>query len=333
MTAPAFVPSGEGARRLAAPFRVLVLLNDRLTLRLGALYEALREDFPGMDWPGSGPMDASTFDTAVASSITIDCGAGAATGALRAMRPPMLDWADLMRRNRIPEGSAEATLLARATTCIEVSVPSRGPALADRLEAARRATAVAAVFADLPIGVGAIELWSDRVLSPAQARDVSESAAEDDVPLLDWTLPLLFHHGDAEDGLVSGTTVGLSAFFGYELETRRNPEPAGLAIASLLTVAQDLVAGGTAVADGTEVRPFDAKGPAHLLRHVPQGRLGNDTDRWCLVHPDSPLDHAALLGRPQSAAPRGHGAARALARLRGGLGARWPWPTGTADRA
>jgi hypothetical protein len=223
--------------------------------------------------------------------------AGPAT--IRSVGRPSLAWTDLLARNRIDPEDAFARQLAAAGTVLEVSVPSRGAALSDRLAAARRATALAAILTDLPIGVGAVQLWSDRVLTPSQAREVADSAAAGDIPLLDWTLPLLFHHepGDASRGLVSGTTVGLSALLGFELETRRSPEPAGMAIAALLAVAQEIVTRGRLPKEGARVHPFDETVPGHLLRAVPEGLLGNDTDRWCLVHPDSPFDHRRLLGQ------------------------------------
>jgi hypothetical protein len=96
-------------------------------------------------------------------------------------------------------------------------------------------------------------------------------------------------------------TVGLSALLGYELETRRSPEPAGLAIAALLAVAQEMVCAGLAPRDGAVVHPFDPDALPHRLRRVPQGVLGNDTDRWCLVHPESPFDDLRLLGPPEAA--------------------------------
>lgn len=319
-------PQGEGARRLAAPFRILVLLEDRLSLRLHELRDALREDFPGMGWPDDPAVPDLPFDTRDAPVGVVGCGRAAGRASITAHGPPALAWSELLPRNRLTGIDRLARRLAAAPVHLEIAVPSRGPALADRLEAARRATAIAAVFADLPTAAGAVQLWSDRVLSPGQVLDLASAAASGEVPLLDWTLPLLFNHeaADADAGLASGTTVGLSALLGHELEIRQSPEPAGLVIAAIMAVAQEMVSDGLPLADGDSVHPFGPESTGHRARLVPEGRLGNDTARWCLVHPDSPFDDAALLGAA-GPAPRPLGRlARALGAVTDGLGARMP---------
>ncbi|TFL17815.1 hypothetical protein [Jannaschia formosa] len=310
MTAPrpwtAHRPRGEGARRLAAPFRILVMLEDRLNLRLHELRDALREDFPQIDWPDDPAVPDLPFDTHDAPVGVVSCGRAALPAQITAHRRADIAWSALLPRNRLTPVDRLARRLAAAGTHLEIAVTSRGPALPDRLEAARRATAIAAVFADLPIAAGAVQLWSDRVLSPQQTIDLAASAAAGEVPLLDWTLPLLFYHDatDEEAELSSGTTVGLSALLGYELELRQSPEPAGLVIAAIMDVAQQLVTEGIALRDGGEIAPFGAE--AHRTRLLPEGLLGNDTDRWCLVHPDSAFHDQELLGPTLSqAAPKG----------------------------
>ncbi|PWJ21148.1 hypothetical protein [Jannaschia seohaensis] len=298
-------PRGEGARRLAAPFRILVLLEDRLTLRLHELRDALQEDFPQMDWPDDPAVPDLHFDTVDAPVGVVSCGRAAAPAAITAHRRSDIAWAELLPRNRLTPVDRLARRLAAAHTHLEIAVTSRGPTLADRLEAARRATAIAAVFADLPIAAGAIQLWSDRVLSPQQTIDLAASAAAGEVPLLDWTLPLLFDHDptDEEAGLSSGTTVGLSALLGYELELRQSPEPPGLVIAAIMSVAQELVTGGVVFRDGGEIAPFGSDAAMHRTRLVPEGVLGNDTDRWSLVHPESAFDDQTILGRTLPESP------------------------------
>jgi hypothetical protein len=289
-------PRGEGARRLAAPFRILVMLEDRLSLRLHELRDALREDFPQMDWPDDPAVPDLPFDTYDAPVGVVSCGRAASQAQITAHRRADIAWAELLPRNRLTPVDRLARRLAAAGTHLEIAVTSRGPALPDRLEAARRATAIASVFADLPITAGAVQLWSDRVLSPRQTIDLAASAATGEVPLLDWTLPLLFYHdaSDEDAELSSGTTVGLSALLGYELELRQSPEPAGLVIAGIMDVAQQLVTEGIALRDGGDIAPFGAE--AHRTRLLPEGLLGNDTDRWCLVHPDSAFDDQEVLG-------------------------------------
>jgi hypothetical protein len=314
----------EGARRLAAPFRVLVLLTEALSFRPDEVQQALREDFPEMGWPAMGQASGRISRGSEAACL-VDCGPPIGCARLRATPAPPFDWDDLLDRNRIAAGSVGARRLRAAVAAIEIAVPSAGPALPDRLEAARRATALAAVLSDLPVSAGAVQLWSDRVLLPAQAREAAEGAADGDVPLLDWTLPLLFDHGpgDREAGLVSGTTVGLSAILGYEIETRQTADPPPLAVAMLLSVAQDVVAGRVVPSDGLDLHPFDLSERPHRFRFVPEGLLGNDTGRWCLVPPDSPFPEAMLLGRPPAErgwmAALGRGASVMRGRWRGAV--------------
>ncbi|MGB3408843.1 MAG: hypothetical protein WBA67_15265, partial [Jannaschia sp.] len=84
-----------------------------------------------------------------------------------------------------------------------------------------------------------------------------------------------------------------------EIEVRQSPEPLVAAMTMLFGAAHQLLERGHTFADGDSMGHDGPEAVAYLIRHMPAGVLGNDTDRWILVHPDSPFRHRKLLGRPK----------------------------------
>lgn len=292
-----------GQMRLSEPFRITVLLDDDLQFNAPDIQAAVAEDFPTLDWAGADAWPDLPFDTAGVAAVPVTCGAGIGPGVIMGGGAPPMEWTPLFRRNRIdPDGEA-AMRMTQSAAHLEISVNCAGTDLVSRINAARYATALAAVFADLPIASGIAIGWCDRTMAASDFLRAAEAVRAGRIPMLHW-LNLVPFRDPAEPNLKSGVSVGLAPFFGVEVEIRQSPETQAEALRAIYAAASHLFDGKACFVDGAEFIGPASKGAApvtYRLRHLPEGKLGNDTDRWLLLHPESPFRDRKLLGRAKPA--------------------------------
>ncbi|WP_371154337.1 hypothetical protein [Jannaschia sp. 2305UL9-9] len=295
-----------GQIRLSTPFRITVLLDEILQFDAGDILTAVAEDFPDLAWgradatPDPAPGDASD---AVA---TVPCGGGIGPGVITAGEAISMDWHPLFHRNRIDPTGPDAIRMTQNRAHLEIAVNHGGTDLARRLDAARYATAIAAVFADLPITAGIAIGWCDRLMPGDDFLRAADAVRAGRIPLLHW-LHLVPFRDPAAPKLRSGVSVGLASFVGVEVEIRQSPQPQAEVLRAIYAAAAQLLDGNDMFADGAEMTGPASHGAApvtYRLRHLPEGRLGNDTDRWLLIHPESPFPDRKLLGRAKAGRPR-----------------------------
>ncbi|WP_298431243.1 hypothetical protein [uncultured Jannaschia sp.] len=290
-------PGTAGADRAEAPFSIYVLLSERLSYASHDVEAALAEDFPDLDWE-SGVLPDLPFDTATSPFSMLSCGAKLSVASITGGGPLPFAWDDLLPRNQLDPAVPEVQAIMASEAHLVINVTATGADIVDRVAAARHATAIAATFAALPIATGVVTGWSNRVIPAARLARTAQTIRDGGIPLLDWILPIWFTDPDAPEGHVSGATIGLAAFTGHEVEVRQSPLPLVESLTPLLMASTQILERGHVYADGDTLGHDGPDAVAWRIRHMKAGKLGNDTDRWVLLHPDSPFPDRKLLGRP-----------------------------------
>ncbi|GIT92467.1 hypothetical protein JANAI62_29250 [Jannaschia pagri] len=287
-------PDAPSAAR--QPLKAIVLLEDRLHFRVHDIQTALAEDFPLADWSGADVIPDLPFDTGGVAAVPIACGKGIGPGVILGGGPPSLEWSRLFRRAGLAATDDAAERMATSTAHLEITVGTLDAALTKRLRAADVVTAIASVFADLPITTGISLTWCDRMFTPEAFRRPVAAVQAQQIPVLDWVRPAAYRDADAAD-YTTAVTVGLSAFTGFEIETRQTPLRAAEAMALLMHTADAALRGEELFSDGDVLDGVPSGSERHRVRLVPRGRLGNAETRWTLLHPDSPFNAVKALGR------------------------------------
>lgn len=282
-----------GRTRLSEPFRITILLDDHLTFHAHDVQAALAEDFPDMDWSGGDAQPDLSFDTAGVAAASLACGPNTRPAVVLGGGEPVMDWTPWFRRNRIAPSTEEAERMMASVAHLEISVGCAGTDLASRIDAARRATTIATVFAELPIVAGVAVGWCDRLMSAASFAAAADVVRVGRIPMLHWLHLVPFRDPAAPDHTCA-VSIGLAPFFGVEVEARQSPEPQAQTLAAVYTAASRMLEQGRHFADGATMQGDETD---YRIRHVPEGKLGNDTDRWTILHPDSPFRDRKLLGR------------------------------------
>ncbi|MEL6587124.1 MAG: hypothetical protein AAFY65_00885 [Pseudomonadota bacterium] len=287
-----------GKRRAEQPFIIYVLLDDSLQFLGRELTAALAEDFPDEDWTGAEAMDAIPFDTNQVAVGGIGCGAGRGMAVLTGGVALPFNFDELFARNHVTDPDT-CHRITTSSHHICITVNSTGSDLSARLAAARRATACAAVFAELPTATGVVMEWANRIIPAPAFAATSAAIRKGACPLSSWVLPM----GGAEEGdaaLHWVTSIGAAAFLGCEVETRMSPETLPDAATSVMAALSMMIDRGHAFRDGETVGDDAPDATRYRVRLVPEGLLDNDCDRWLVLHPDSPFKDRKVLGRPKS---------------------------------
>ncbi|MFZ5961515.1 DUF4261 domain-containing protein [Thalassococcus sp. BH17M4-6] len=300
-------------KRLNDSFYAYVLLSEPVTFRMHEIVAALKEDYPTLGWGDSfyeeegaehdGPFTVG--DVLVASLFPK--GADNIPGMIGMHSMPgrcdLANWPDLLHKNRFNSPEAGAAV-ARHTCCLCIQANSVDNSLEARFDAARRVTAVAAVFAALP--VAELVYWpnGDTLTMPDSWVAAAQKAARGEVPLLQW-----IHFGmelmpnpETPQG-VTASSVGLAAFTGQEIAMLWAPVEPAEAVRRVFEAVSMVLEHGHVFEDSDTLGAEGDKMKMRL-RLLKEGQLDAQTDTICILHPSSHFHEQELeLFGPRAKAP------------------------------
>jgi len=288
-----------------------ILLSEPLHFNTTEIEQALLQDYPSLDIrPETALSMPQSCDTDQFITAPLLLGAGGAdTGITSLIRlqgygtwdPNQLTpW----QRLRFPDVT---DALAKNASYICVSVGSQGDDDTARFRASRLCSCLTALFAKLPIALAVYWEPADHFLQPTDAVAMADRALADDFPMDQWIgLSLGRAQHDGVD-LSSGITRGLQHLKGVEVSLAAAPVDLETAATMLITTSAMLTSYGHTFKDGDTLgHEGQAPEDSIRIRRIPQGVNDSVCDVWLLVHPQSPVDHNAILGPTNSRpAPKG----------------------------
>lgn len=301
-------------------FDLYLMFSDGLQFSSAEIAEAVLEDFPGLDIFDSArlsiPLECDT--DAVIPMAPIFLGAtGADATFVNMMRLPGYGTWDpngVQPRQMIACQDIDLkAALGRNKSYLCISVSAKGRGLEDCFRAARLVSCVGAVFAKLPICLGAYWEPGDHFLSPKGICEMADMALRGEWPVQKWIGLGLGAMGTDKEGRVwsSGATLGLSRFTGYEMQQVAAPFDLQTTVATLYTAAWLPLTSGNRYADGDTCGVEGGDDADKMrLRWLPKGAHAKSQkqpplphDTFIMIHPDSPFDEAAFFGTPRG--PKG----------------------------
>lgn len=311
-------PARYSEKRLKDDFTAYLLFDEPLEFATREVLDAVAEDFPHMEGWRESPIDPFPVKNTAEPVIGMIDHPGADPTRRAGTRTMILTGmpgsigVDLEHQLALAYGFPEAReAVARHRSYLSVSLAATGTDLAARFVAARDLTCLTAVFAALPICSAVYFPNGDVIARPDQWVKAAKMAALDEWPLEQW-MAYGFAFRQAEDGrrLVSCASIGMAAFNGYEIGFAQAPIEPAEAYGWVQRAVWLQLAGGNVFHDGdtTGVEGDDLK---VRIRHCAEGREiapgeRGQTDRWILIHPESPHDDRKIFGeRPRQALPPG----------------------------
>lgn len=299
-------PQRYSDKRLADPFTVYVLFSEELEFLPSEILAAVRADYPGLGWSDTLGFDAPfrTGGVGLAAFLPDDA-EETGQGVVHINTFPgrlEVDWQPVFAKSWSIFPEAQAAV-ARHRTYLAINVDSLDRSLPARFDAARRATCLAAVFARLPICTAVYFPSGDTIVTPANWVRAADTAMAARFPILEW---FAFAITPVPDGTspppVTVQTIGMAAFNGHEIVLPLVRENAAELVKWAYGAATMLLEYGHAFSDG-HTMGIDGDDSLKLrIRHLPEGKLGAQTDMWALFHPKSTLDDEAMLG-PRAGRP------------------------------
>ena len=288
-----------------------ILLSEPLHFNTTEIEEALLQDYPSLDIrPETALSMAQSCDTDQFITTPLLLGAGGAdTGIISLIRLPGYgtwdpDQLTPWQRLRFPDVT---DALAKNASYICVSVGNQGDDDTAKFRAARLCSCLTALFAKLPIALAVYWEPADHFLRPADAVAMADRALADDFPMDQWVGLSLGRAQHEGIDLSSGITRGLQHLKGVEVSLAAAPVDLETAANMLVTTSAMLTSYGHTFKDG-DTLGHEGQPPEESLRirRIPQGVNDSVCDVWLLVHPQSPVDHNAILGPTNSQpAPEG----------------------------
>ncbi len=293
-------------------FSLEILLSEPLEFDLAEIVAAVDEDYPANAVTVS-PINPKTMvktdDVVMALLTPVDpengqmitfTGAGFPDDGFRAADNTELAW----RSGPFAEGALHA--IKTYESYVTLSVKASDASLAARFRAARQLTAVAAVFAQLPITLGVLVHWTSHMVAPEVWVKAAQRASQDQWPLTEW---ISYRAGwDVTRGQQTeyavGYTVGLSRFLDWEFHMEAAPIQPSDVLQMLMGACYLPLQGGSNCRDGDTmgVEGSDLKYTMRR-RNASHGGPGKTVS---LLHPQSPLDEEAEFGpNPLAKAPEG----------------------------
>jgi hypothetical protein len=317
-------------KRLAESFSVYLLFSESLTVMPGEILEAVKEDYPSLDWSDVDgfPVPLEVGKVGLGTwTRTLAEGQRSSTSFISTPGRMEIDWSQIFDNSKMVFPNARDVVNWHQTSLM-VSVSSVDTSVAARFDAARRATCIAAVFAKLDVCVAVYFPSSDLIIRPDDWVTSAATAVAGQVPFLRWINIYALPFPDEKN--IAGWnvgTIGLAAFTGRELLFPQTPvSPAELASFAATCITM-MIEYGSQYKDGDTAGVEDSD-LIYRIRVVEEGKHGYQTDTCVFLHPDSYVDEMATYGPRAGIAPpkgmqpiiRGQQGflGRALGRLRGG---------------
>jgi len=298
-------PQRYSDKRLSDDFTIYILLSESLQANVAEIFEAVAEDYPGIDWASDqigGVIDTRGVTLSTDLGMANDCEREASRGRTTFLGAPgrcELDWAPIYEMSRIVNPEASEAV-ARHTNHLSISVgsPQGNTSIAARFDAARRLTCLGAIFAKLPITLGIYFPSADLLIKPEDWVSAAETAMKGEIPVMQWMALYVnqFQWDGPEPSPVTVGTIGLAAFNGHELVMPQVRLPAGDAAHWIYMTVRMLLEAGHEFADGNTLG-VEGEGKPIRIRHLTEGsEHGGQTDQWFLFHEASLLDDEKILG-------------------------------------
>ncbi|MEJ6394775.1 hypothetical protein V8J82_16045 [Gymnodinialimonas sp. 2305UL16-5] len=299
----------------ASNFSLYLIFSEGLQFTTSQIQTALLEDFPDLDIDVTQNMDfpaACDTDQAIPMAPILMGARGADAIMVNMMRLPGYGiWDPKAVQPRQLLACADYDLkgaLTRNRSYLCVSVDAKSNTLEDRFRAARLASCVGALFAELPICLGAYWEPADHFLSPQGVREMAQTAMEDGWPVRSWvgvSLASLQAADPRGRPWSTGSTLGLRYFTGYEMQLVAAPYDLDRSCSTLWGMAWLPLVSGNQFAEGHTIGDEGGAEEDKLrLRWLPKGatskRVKSDPlpfDTFIAIHPESPFDEAAYFGK------------------------------------
>lgn len=289
----------DAANKLDEDFKACVLFSRPQQMHAPEIYEALEQRFPDLDWTCE-PSGPPLIDTTGVTMFTDACTDGGTRGHVLISGTPgpvERDWhTEIARAGGLFENAAAE--IARHTDHLTITVASGGEDhnLTDRLDAARRMTCIAAIFAAMP---GARAVWypaADLVVSPADWVRAADEAVAGRVPVFCWV-------STASKSVPDGTmappvtvqSVGMAAFNGMEVLMPKSRLPERDSGAWVMGTVGMILEDGHVFEDG-HTMGLENSEEKIVIRRLRAGMHGAKLDMWVLLHPRATVTEEQMFG-------------------------------------
>lgn len=302
-------------------FSLYLMFSEGVQFNSAEIAAAVLEDFPSLEINDSDglsmPMACDTDDTIPMAPIFMGA-SGPDAAIVNMMRLPGFGtWDPAAVQPRQMLACTDIDLraaLTRNRSYLCISAGAKSTSVQDTFRAARLVSCVGAVFAQLPICLGAYWETGDHFVSPKGICDMANSAIRDEWPLGQWVGIGLNQLGADKAGRQwsTGTTLGLRHFTDYEIQLVAAPLDAAKLCATLWSISWLPVASGNVLSDGDTTGVEGGADAEKLrLRWLPKGskpKKGKAPPQpynsFIAIHPESPFDEAAYFGKGRGVGKR-----------------------------
>lgn len=293
----------SGDRQLREPFRVHVLFDAPVKCPVSELFDGAAGRFPGLDWDLNAAGRPEIDSEAV--TFAVDAGADEPVRGMTKIAgvpgPCPASWREALATSQMSFPNA-AEVVARHTDHLSITVaaPRLDTSLAARFDAARRATCLGAVLAQLPQASAVYFPSSELLVRPAQWDVAAETAMRGEVPILEWIglNATTFQWDGLLPEPITVATLGMAAFTGHEIVMPKVRLPMFEAAEWVGVSVRMLMESDHVFRDG-DTLGFEGGDKPIRLRHVSEGQLGMRTPAWALFHDASLLDDVVHCGIPR----------------------------------
>ena len=304
-------PQRYSEKRVSESFTAYVLFSEPLRATQKEVFEAVAEDYPGVDWSteqiGSDIID--TREPTVSTDLgSFGIGEGKETRGMTSFigMPGRcdIDWGPIIGKSCLifPEGKQAVD---RHTDHLGITVHSAkdNTSMAARFDAARRMTCIAAVFAKLPTCVGVYFPNGDTLVKPENWVRAAETAMKGEVPVMEWITLWFQRYGTPENTThVSGSTVGLAAFNGHEISIPACKLPVEDVAKWLIGIVRMQIEADHKFQD-SDTLGHEPGDKLFRIRHVTEGQHEAQTDQWIFLHQTCEIDEMKMFGERSNRPP------------------------------
>jgi hypothetical protein len=306
-------PTRYSDKRLTDNFTAYVLLSEPLQFRFPEIWEAVREDYPDLEWAFSVAVDPP-FDSGTVSMGTYfgGCSPGGASpngmvSFLSTPGPIGIDLSDAIMKSRFVFPEAKQAI-ERHRSCFSIAVSSVDTSIAARFDAARRMSALLAIFCKLPICLGAYFPSADIILAPNRWIEAADTSAKGKLPAMQWINYIIAPASEGRfisaegDGRFTIFTIGCAAFNGHEIVLPSVKMDRTEALGYVYSAVTMLLEYGHEFRDGNTMGDEEQRLKIRI-RHCAEGFEGSQTDQWVLFHPSSSVDDVKMFGEREGTPP------------------------------
>jgi hypothetical protein len=313
MGAPIEAAKRYSDTRLNDSFTAYLLLSEPIQFQFEEIWQAVSEDFPELQWAFevavAPPFDSSTVSMGTYFGTKAQ-GDAAHHGLISFLSTPGrigIDLQDAITKSRFAFPEAKQ-VVDQHRSCVSISVSSVDSTIPARFDAARRMNALVAVFAKLPICLGAYFPSADIILAPNRWVESAETSRKGSFPAMQWINYIIAPSAEGKvlaaegDGRFTIFTIGCAAFNGHEFVLPSVRMDRVEALGYVYSAVTMVLEHGHEFRDGNTMGDEEQRLKIRI-RHCPEGTQGAQTDQWVLFHPSSSLDDIRMFGEREGQPP------------------------------